>query len=66
MYSVIVAFESIATSSSIKISEKTINNTPNTKDGLMIESIKKCYWGIDQAAISFAYSFDIEKKGGMR
>ena len=41
-------------------------NPPCTKDGLMIESSKKTYWGIDQAAISFAYSFDIEKKGGMR
>lgn len=41
-------------------------NTPNTKDGLMIESIKKTYWGIDQAAVSFSYSFDLKKKGGKR
>ena len=34
-------------------------NTPNTKDGLMIESVKKTYWGIDQAAVSFSYSFDL-------
>lgn len=40
------------------------HNTPNTKDGLMIESIKKCYWGIDQAAVSFSYTFDLKKKGG--
>lgn len=41
-------------------------NTPNTKDGLMIESVKKTYWGIDQAAVSFSYSFDLKKKGGKR
>ena len=41
-------------------------NTPNTKDGLMVESIKKTYWGIDQAAVSFSYSFDLKKKGGKR
>ena len=41
-------------------------NTPRTKDGLMIESIKKTYWGIDQAAVSFSYSFDLKKKGGKR
>ncbi len=38
------------------------HNTPRTKDGLMIESIKKTYWGIDQAAVSFSYSFDLKKK----
>lgn len=42
------------------------HNTPNTKDGLMIESIKKTYWGIDQVAVSFSYSFDLKKKGGKR
>ena len=42
------------------------HNTPITKDGLMIESIKKIYWGIDQAAVSFSYSFDLKKKGGKR
>ena len=41
-------------------------NTPNTKDGLMIENVKKTYWGIDQAAVSFSYSFDLKKKGGKR
>lgn len=39
-------------------------NTPRTKDGLMIESIKKTCWGIDQAAVSFSYSFDLKKKVG--
>lgn len=32
----------------------------------MIESIKKTYWGIDQAAVSFSYMFDLKKKGGKR
>lgn len=39
------------------------HNTPNTKDGLMIESIKKTYWGIDQIAVSFSYSLNVKKKG---
>jgi len=42
------------------------HNTPRTKDGLMIESIKKTYLGIDQAAVSFSYSFDLKKKGVKR
>jgi hypothetical protein len=42
------------------------HNTPNTKDGLMVESIKKTYWGIDQAAVSFSYTFDLKKRGGKR
>lgn len=42
------------------------HNTLHTKDGLMIESIKKTDWGIDQAAVSFSYSFDLKKKGGKR
>lgn len=42
------------------------HNTPNTKDGLMTESIKKTYWGIDQAAVSLAYTFDLKKKGDKR
>lgn len=40
------------------------HNTPRTKDGLLVESVKKTYWGIDQAAVSFSYSFDLKKKGG--
>lgn len=39
-------------------------NTPRTNDGLLVESVKKTYWGIDQAAVSFSYSFDLKKKGG--
>ena len=42
------------------------HNTPGTKDGLMIESLKNTYWGIDQVAVSFSYSFDLKKKGGKR
>jgi hypothetical protein len=38
-------------------------NTDNTKDGLLVESIKKTYWGLDQAAVSLSYSFDLKKKG---
>ena len=38
-------------------------NTNNTKDGLLVESIKKTYWGLDQAAVSLSYSFDLKKKG---
>lgn len=39
-------------------------NTPRTSDGLMVESVKKTYWGIDQAAVSFSYTFDLKKKKG--
>lgn len=42
------------------------HNTKKTKDGLMTETIKKTYWGIDQAAISFMYTFDLKKKGGLK
>ncbi|WP_241217489.1 DUF3575 domain-containing protein [Bacteroides gallinarum] len=42
------------------------HNTPNTKDGLMVESVKKTYWGIDQVAVSFSYTFDLREKGGKR
>lgn len=38
------------------------HNTPRTKDGLLYDSIKKTYWGIDNAAISFSYMFNIKKK----
>lgn len=41
-------------------------NTSRTKDGQMIENIKKVYWGIDCVAVSFSYSFDLKKKGGWR
>lgn len=40
------------------------HNTPRTKDGLMTGSVRRTYWGIDQAAVSFCLSFDLKKKGG--
>ena len=36
-------------------------NTLRTVNGLMIESIKKNYWGIDQATVSLSYTFDLKK-----
>ena len=39
------------------------HNTPYFKDGMMAGSIKTTYWGIDQLAVSIAYSFDQKKKG---
>lgn len=41
-------------------------NTPRTKDGLMVGSDKRTFFGIDRAAVSFSYSFDLQKKGGKR
>lgn len=42
------------------------HNTPRTKDGLRIEDIKKPYIGVDQAAVTFMYTFDLGKRGGKR
>ena len=43
------------------------HNTSDAKKGLMVESsIEKTYWGIDQAAISISYAFNLTKKGGKR
>ena len=39
-------------------------NTPNTVDGLLVESIKESYIGLDNAAITFSYAFNLNKKGG--
>ena len=41
-------------------------NTSHTKDGLLVDSRRKTYIGIDQAAISLSYTFDLWKKGGRR
>lgn len=41
-------------------------NTRDTKDGLLIESVKKTYWGLDQISVSFSYMFDLSRKGGKR
>ncbi len=38
----------------------------NYKDGLKTESGKKAFFCLDQAAISFSYSFDTKKKGGTK
>jgi len=42
------------------------HNTAETKDGLMTGSVRRTYCGIDQAAVSFSYSFDLRRKGGKR
>lgn len=42
------------------------HNTPRTKDGLLVDSTKKTYWGIDQAEVSISYAFNLNKKGGKR
>ena len=39
-------------------------NKPDYKDGLMVDSKKKTYWGVDQASVSFAYTLDFKRKGG--
>lgn len=36
-------------------------NTPDVKDGLKFDTRKKTYIGLDQAAITFSYSFDLKK-----
>ena len=48
-------------------------NTPNVRDGQWVERRKKTYYGLDNAAITIAYSFDIKrwqrtycKEGGNR
>ena len=42
------------------------HNTADVRYGLLAGSEKMTYWGIDQAAVSFSYSFDLKKKGGRR
>ena len=49
------------------------HNTPDVKDGQWVERRKQTYWGIDNAAITLAYSFDMKRfqktrirKGGAR
>ena len=42
-------------------------NTPETQNGLMVASdVEKTYYGVDQAAVSISYAFDLKKKGGKR
>ena len=41
------------------------HNTSLPNDGHLYDTVKTIYWGIDQAAISLSYSFDLKKKGGV-
>lgn len=38
----------------------------NYHDGLLVYTEKKTYIGIDQASVSFSYTFDLKRKGGAR
>ena len=42
------------------------HNTPDVSKGLMVDNLKTTYWGIDNASVSFLYSFGIHKKGGRK
>lgn len=46
----------------------TFHNTPQTINGMLIDSHKKIFFGIDQAEITFSYAIDLEKrkKGGVK
>ena len=41
-------------------------NTPDVKDGKWLSDRKMTYVGLDQASLSFSYSFDLKRKGGRR
>lgn len=38
----------------------------NYHNGLLVSTEKKAYIGIDQASVSFSYTFDLKRKGGAR
>ncbi len=38
----------------------------NVPNGQLVESSSFIYYGIDQAAVSFSYTFDLKKKGGKK
>ena len=42
------------------------HNKPDVKEGLMVDTAKKTFVGIDQASVSFTYSFYLSKKGGQK
>ena len=43
------------------------HNTTDTQKGLMVASdVEKMYYGVDQAAVSLSYAFNLKKKGGKR
>jgi hypothetical protein len=35
-------------------------NTPVTRQGLLVDTVRKTYWGLDQASITFCYRFDLK------
>ena len=41
-------------------------NTQNINDGELLSTERMTYVGLDQASVSFLYSFDLKKKGGRR
>ena len=41
-------------------------NTPDVKDGLFVGSEKKTFFGIDRAAVTFSYTFDLHKTRSKR
>ena len=41
------------------------DNTTNTADGLLIQTARKTYFGVDQVAVTLSYSFN-NQKGGTR
>ncbi len=41
-------------------------NTENVKEGVFVSNHRMTYVGLDQASVSFSYSFDLKKKGGKR
>lgn len=42
------------------------HNTSSTRYGLLIDSVRDTYIGIDQAGVTFSYSFGLEGKGGRK
>lgn len=45
-----------------KLDYDIFQNTPNYKDGQLIGREKKTYFGLDQIAVTFSYSFDLKKQ----
>lgn len=42
------------------------HNTPVTTNGLLIDSTRDIYFGLDHVSVSFSYAFDLKRKGGRR
>ncbi|MCH5306455.1 MAG: DUF3575 domain-containing protein [Prevotella sp.] len=38
------------------------HNTPDVRDGMLVDNHRKTFVGLDQAAVTLAYSFDIRRK----